>query len=211
MNRTDAMLIQAFRDKIASRGARGIMGIGRIFRIFDDDNSKSLGVPEFKKAITDIRVGFTDRDIERLFKIFDGDQSGTIDYEEFLYGVRGEMNDFRKALAIKAFKVIDKDGSGILDISDIRGTYSAKKHPDVIAGKKTEDQVLWEFLDTFETHHDYHTGAPSNVEVTPAEWIEYYNHVSMSIDSDEYFELMMNSAWNLKNDRVTTKGWGAQY
>ena len=49
------------------------------------------------------------------------------------------MNDFRKAITMKAFKVMDKDGSGILDISDIRGTYSAKKHPEVIAGKKTED------------------------------------------------------------------------
>jgi hypothetical protein len=33
----------------------------------------------------------------------------------------------------------------------------------------------------------------------------------MSIDRDDYFEQMMNSAWNLKNDRVTTKGWGGQY
>ena len=52
------------------------MGIGRIFRIFDTDKTKSLGVQEFKNAITDMRVGLTDRDIERLFKIFDNDQSG---------------------------------------------------------------------------------------------------------------------------------------
>jgi len=47
--------------------------------------------------------------------------------------------------------------------------------------------------------------------VSVGEWIEYYNHVSMSIDEDVYFETMMNTVWNLKNDRVTTKGWGAQY
>ena len=132
VNRTDALLLQAFRDKIAARGARGIMGIGRLFRIFDDDGSKSLCAPEFKKAINDFRVGLTDREIERLFKIFDTNQGGSIDYEEFLLGVRGEMNDFRTAIALKAFKVMDKDGSGVLDISDIRGTYNAKKHPDVI-------------------------------------------------------------------------------
>jgi hypothetical protein len=43
------------------------------------------------------------------------------------------------------------------------------------------------------------------------EWIEYYNNVSMSIDDDKYFELMMNSTWNLYNSRVTKKGWGAEY
>ena len=36
------------------------------------------------------------------------------------------------------------------------GIYSAKMHPDVRAGKKTEDEVLGEFLDTFEVHHATH-------------------------------------------------------
>ena len=74
-----------------------------------------------------------------MCKIFDRDNSGTIDYEEFLRGIRGEMNQFRKDLAIRAFKIMDKDNSNVLDITDIRGTYNAKKHPDVIAGKRTED------------------------------------------------------------------------
>jgi hypothetical protein len=49
-----------------------------------------------------------------------------------------------------------------------------------------------------------------DAEVTPAEWIEYYNDVSASIDDDAYFEVMMNNAWNLDNSRVTKKGWGGQ-
>lgn len=31
--------------------------------------------------------------------------------------------------------------------------YNAKSHPDVLSGKKTEDEILGEFLDTFEQHH----------------------------------------------------------
>jgi len=46
--------------------------------------------------------------------------------------------------------------------------------------------------------------------VTVDEWIEYYNNVSISIDRDDYFELMMNQTWNLKGDRVTKKGWGGE-
>ena len=63
------------------------------------------------------------------------------------------MNNFRKQLAQKAFKIMDKDKSGVLDINDIKGVYNAKKHPDVIAGKKSEDEILGEFLDTFEMHY----------------------------------------------------------
>lgn len=51
---------------------------------------------------------------------------------------------------------------------------------------------------------------PGNADgiVTFDEFIEYYNNVSMSIEDDRYFELMMNNAWNLNNNAVTAKGWG---
>ena len=42
------------------------------------------------------------------------------------------------------------------------------------------------------------------------EFVEYYNNVSMSIDDDRYFLLMMNSAWNLDGSRVTKKGWAGE-
>ena len=33
---------------------------------------------------------------------------------------------------------MDKDRSGVINIDDIKDVYNAKKHPDVINGKKTE-------------------------------------------------------------------------
>ncbi len=38
-----------------------------------------------------------------------------------------------------------------MDLEDIRQAYNADKHPDVVQGKRTSDQVLIEFLETFET------------------------------------------------------------
>ena len=64
------------------------------------------------------------------------------------------MNQHRRSLVEKAFERLDKDGSGILEISDLVGVYNASKHPAVLDGRKTEEQVLGEFLETFETHHN---------------------------------------------------------
>lgn len=105
---------------------------------------------------------------------------------------------------------MDKDNSGIIDISDIRQKYNAKMHPDVKSGKKTEDEILYEFIDTFETHHGDNVEDARDGRVSMSEWLEYYNNVSMSVDRDDYFELMMNQAWNLKGDRTTKKGWGGE-
>lgn len=44
-------LVAKVRTKLASRGARGIIGMGKQFRIFDDDNSRSLDFSEFTKAM----------------------------------------------------------------------------------------------------------------------------------------------------------------
>ena len=60
------------------------------------------------------------------------------------------MNEFRQGFCKKAFQIMDTDKSNVLDIDDIRQRYNAKMHPDVKAGKKTEDEILYEFLDTFE-------------------------------------------------------------
>ena len=166
---------------------------------------------EFKKAVRDFRVSISEKDSERLFKIFDRDSSGRIDYDEFLRGIRGEMNPFRIGLCKKAFQIMDKDRSGVLNIDDIRQAYNAKFHPDVKAGKKTEDDVLMEFLDTFEIHYAINQPGSRDGQIKLDEWIEYYSNVSMSIDDDKYFELMMNSAWNLDNSRVTKRGWGGEF
>jgi len=160
----------------------------------------------------DFRIGLSDAQVKVAFRIFDRDGSGEISYDEFLRSIRGEMNAGRKAIAQRVYKIMDSDGSGQIDINDIRQTYNAKQHPDVQSGKRTEDEILTEFLDTFEDHHCDMVGNADSRDgrVTMQEWIEYYNNVSMSIDNDEYFSLMMNNAWNLDGKKVTKKGWGGE-
>ena len=52
-----------------------------------------------------------------------------------------------------AFKRFDADGNGHINVEDLKSRYNAKNHPDVKMGKKTEEDVLYEFLDTFEQHY----------------------------------------------------------
>jgi Ca2+-binding EF-hand superfamily protein len=209
---TEAQILEHVQKKIAARGARGISGIGKKFKIADDNGNKSLDKEEFKKAMHDFRIGLHEKQVGIAFDIFDRDGSGEISYDEFLRAIRGEMNGQRQAIAKKAFAIMDRDKSGQLDLNDIRQTYNAKQHPDVKAGKKTEDEILNEFLDTFEDHFcDMKGHADSrDGKITMQEWLEYYNNISMSIDNDEYFALMMNNAWNLDGKRVTKKGWGGE-
>jgi len=98
--------------------------------------------------------------------------------------VVGEMTAFRKALVRRAFDKLDQNKNGIIEIDDIKSFYNAKFHPDVKAGKKTEDEVLAEFLDTFELHHSLKNPGDKDRKINIKEWNEYYNNISASIDND---------------------------
>jgi Ca2+-binding EF-hand superfamily protein len=202
-------LLDTFREKLKGRGARGLIGLARQFKIMDDDNSGALSPQEFRKALRDFRIEVSDDDAQRLFAIFDPDRSGSVDYEEFLHRVRGVLNPARKALVQQVFTRLDRTGDGIVALEDIKGIYNATQHPDVRSGKKTEDEVLGDFLDTFEQHHAlFNEGQARDKRVTLDEFYEYYSHISASIDDDRYFELMIKNAWNLEG-RSYGKAWGS--
>jgi len=191
-------LLKTLKKSLKKRGADGIAGLARKFRIVDDDGSGELDPEEFNKAMKEHKLGFTEEENLEIFKFFDADDSGTITYDEFLGGVRGELNQRRAQLVLMAFDILDADKSGFVEIDDIQDKYDAKKNPDVIAGKKTEAEVLREFLDTFDT-------GDKDGKVTPDEFCKYYSNVSASIDLDDYFELMIRNAWHIPGG----EGWCA--
>ena len=113
--------------------------------------------------------------------------------------LRGDMNDRRKNLVRQAFSILDKDNSGAVDFNDIKDTYDASKHPDVISKKRTAEAILLEFLDTFDV------GGVKDGVVTFDEFCNYYANISASIDDDDYFELMIRNAWHISGG----EGWSA--
>lgn len=95
-----------------------------------------------------------------------------------------------------AFNVLDKDRSGTIELSDIRDVYNGRSHPDVIQGKRSEDEVLLEFLQSF-GGGQRKLGAKFDGQVTFEEFADYYSNISASIDRDDYFELMIRNSWHI--------------
>lgn len=175
----------------------------------DDNNNGTLEIQEFWKAVCDFRIQISPEEARKLFDQFDINGDGGVSYDELMRSVVGEMNPFRKQLVRKAFDKLDANGNGIIELDDIKKVYNGKFHPEVKSGKKTEDEVLGEFLDTFELHHSLKNPNEKDRKINIKEFTEYYNNVSASIDNDQYFELMMTNAWNL-NNKSYTKGWGGE-
>jgi len=44
IQKTEDEMVVMFRSKLAQRGARGILGMQRVFKVMDDNNSGSLDI-----------------------------------------------------------------------------------------------------------------------------------------------------------------------
>jgi hypothetical protein len=81
-------IVRKIRAALAERGARGIVGLQKKFKIMDDDNSKTLTLVEFKKGMLESGVALTDVEAQMLFSFFDRDGDKAISFEEFLGALR---------------------------------------------------------------------------------------------------------------------------
>ncbi|VDD74228.1 unnamed protein product [Mesocestoides corti] len=183
--------LEKLRYVCLSRGASGINGLGRQFRIIDDDNNKQISKEEFAKVCKEFGTGLTNEEVDSLFAEIDRDGSGSLNFDEFLEALRPPMPESRRKLVELAFKKLDKTGDGVITVDDLKGVYNARSHPKYQNGELTEQDVFREYLKTFESRGEV------DGKVTWQEFLNYYSGISSSIDEDVYFDLMLRNAYKL--------------
>jgi Ca2+-binding EF-hand superfamily protein len=156
----------------------------------DDNGNRLLDPEDFKWGLYNYGIYLNENDIKTLIKTFDRNGDGFVNFDEFLTTLKGKLNDRRLRLVALAYEKLDRNGDGQVTLDDIAKIYDASKHPEVRSGRLTEEQVFRQFITMWDTEK------PDGI-VTMKEFARYYEDVSASIDSDDYFEAMIRSAWKL--------------
>ena len=173
-----------------ARGVKTIRGMGRSFRIMDDNGDRKIDKQEFYWGLKDLGAEISKQEAGLLLEHLDTNKDGVVSYDEFLYGLRGAPNADRQAIIDAAFVKFDKDGNGTVTSADLRTVFDTSSHPKVISGEMTDEEVYVQFLASFGDKN-------GDGVITKQEWDDYYAAVSANIDNDNHFIQLMRAAWKL--------------
>jgi len=154
-----------------------------------DGNNKVIR-EDFVQWFKGLGVFLSKLELDFLVSFYDKACDGNCNFEEFLTGLRGKPNQRRQAIIDKSYLKFDKEGNGIIDVTHIRQIFNCVKHPKVVSGEMSEEQVFATFLKNF-------NDVNGQGKIDRKEWNDYYSAVSYSIDNDDHFVILMKTAWNL--------------
>nr|CAI9703672.1 unnamed protein product [Rangifer tarandus platyrhynchus] len=193
----DRMIFKAIQDmlkeQLHKRGVRILTGLGKYLQQLDKEGNGLLDKADFKQALKLFCLEVSENDFESLWLTLNssGIGNGRADYGEFKRAIIGEMNEYRKSFVRKAFMKLDFNKTGSVSIIDIRKCYCAKKHPQVISGHFTEEEIKSSFLETLKD------ACNKSDEVSYGEFEDYYEGLSIGIVDDEDFVNIIRTPWGI--------------
>ena len=204
VNKIDDILVH-LRSIMIQRGYIGIMSMRRTFMLVDENSTKEISFDEFEKIFKAYRYDLSETEINNLFNYFDKEGNGYIKYEEFLNELCNNLNQFRKDILKQVFNKLDEKEKGFVTVGIIRHEYNPKGNPLVRQGKRNEDEILAEFLDVLEYHFNLLIEKNEDIDVNELEvdfeeFCNFYKNISLCIEDDKYFEIMVLSEWGIQKE-----------
>lgn len=112
----------------------------KVLNTLDTDRIGVLEPNDFRWGLQSGKVFLNEEEANFLIKSYDC--KGRVNYRQFLNDLRGKMNDNRYKSIIEAHKRVSKIIGGPTTLEEMGKIYDAKKHPEVLSGRKSEKDVF---------------------------------------------------------------------
>lgn len=188
-----------FINSLKQRGTRGINSLKRTFEVSDKDNDGYINETELINLLTTLRIELNNKERKELFKEMDTNNDSNIDYNEFIDSILSEINEERISRLKQVFYVLDKTSSGYITLDALKDNFLYKKHPDVLKGKRSSEEIYAEFLDEIEYYFNL---AKKNCEINTNKisfevFLDFYRGISFCFEKDDNFIDILCRVWGI--------------
>ena len=96
----------------------------------------------------------------------------------FLWELYEPLPQSRLLIVQEAFEALDLNGNGALELDEIKDRFEPTRHPDVLKGVKSVEEVRFEFFNLFTTLHSANNNFSSEAKVTYHDFQEWHTIVN---------------------------------
>ena len=188
---------------LKKRGLRGILYLHLEFINSCQDLSK-ISFNDFMNVIKIQHIRLSESDCKNIFYQFTSKSNKNyLDFSSFIRNFKIELNESKLASVEEAFNKIDINGNDRIPLTLIKKQFKAEGHPDLLNGKKNEEEIILEFLDCFNINYEILnldskslTSNNCNNLIDFEIFANFYEYVSFIYPDDKEFDLIVSSSWN---------------
>ena len=164
--------------------------------------SHKISIEDLSVAIQELHLNISYDEMHEFFTNLDVEKTGRIPTNDVIKVIKGILNDKRKSYINTIFSQIDTDKKGVIKVNYFKILFNARNHPDVLEGKKTEQEIYNQFCYTIDAY--VRINNILNNKLNNEQFIDYYSGISPSIKTDEEFKNILVKVWNIDkpNNRI---------
>ena len=190
------------KSELIKKGVKGLLNIHWQFMSLCPNVSK-ISLTDFINIMNLNKINFSLNEIKEIFNYFSNDITKKyLDYNSFIRFFKKELNQTKLDIVEKIFLSLKYDFSEDKDeipLNIIKKKYKAKRHPEVITEKATEEEKIKEFKESFDINYNILNSEQnkSNIDklVDFDIFANFYEYVSFIYEEDEQFVNLLMATW----------------
>ena len=190
------------KNELIKKGVKGLLNIHWQFMSLCPDVAK-ISLANFINIMNLNQINFSLNEIKEIFNYFSNDiTKNYLDYNSFIRFFKKELNQTKLDIVEKIFLSLKNDFSEEneeIPLSIIKNKYKAKRHPEVINGKVTEDEKIKEFKESFDINYNILNSEQNKVQYVKFVdfdiFANFYEYVSFIYEEDEQFVNLLMATW----------------
>ena len=192
------IILNSLRNILIKRGNKSIFYLQRMLTNCDNEHTGNISFSDLNNIFRAYNFNIYFYDIKILFDLFDKNKVGVIQYDNLIKSIVGNMNEKRKELVIKIYQDLLEDG--YVNIKKMKCRFNSYKHPEVIKGNKTHEEAYGDFLECIQIYKEYmcNINKNNNDFFNLNEFFQFFNEISMYIEDDSDFNLLIFGCWDIK-------------
>ena len=178
---------------LSKRSPKSVINFGRYLLTVDTASTGYLSKGQLLLALKTFHLPLSPEQFQAVWELSSGmETGGRVSHEQFRRLLLGGLPDERRAIMRPVLVKLDANKTGEIQLWQMKKFFCARRHPDVLEGKLTEEQCYSEFFSAFNNDKL----KPPDV-LTYAELEDYYEFVSQTVFDNKRFNSILKNCWSI--------------